>query len=96
MDFMIRSFDDERTAALFRGEVVRSVHPDLRKRAVRKLAMIDKAVSIDDLRLPPSNHLEKKQGDLKGRWSIRVNDQWRILFHWTNAGAENVFYTDYH
>jgi proteic killer suppression protein len=93
---MIKSFGDQRTAALFQGIFVKSVPPDIRHRALLKLKMIDAALVLSDLRQPPSNRLEEKQGDLKGFHAIRVNDQWRILFRWTAMGAEDVTFRDYH
>ena len=64
--------------------------------SLRKLAMLDAAESLSDLRVPPGNRLEKLGGDRSGQHSIRVNDQWRICFRWTKAGPENVSITDYH
>ena len=64
--------------------------------AVRKLTMIENAVVLDDLRSPPGNHLETLGGNRKGQHSIRINDQWRVCFVWTDAGAEQVEITDYH
>ena len=64
--------------------------------ALRKVAMIEAAVVLEDLRVPPANHLEKLSGDRKGQHSIRINDQWRICFIWGESGPENVEITDYH
>ena len=66
------------------------------KAVVRKLDMIEAAHVLDDLKVPPGNHLESLKGDLKGFHGIRVNDQWRIVFRWVNGGAEDVRITDYH
>lgn len=66
------------------------------KVARRKLTMIDAAVTLDDLRVPPANRLEALQGDRKGQHSIRVNDQWRLCFIWTERGPVDVEFTDYH
>jgi proteic killer suppression protein len=66
------------------------------QRAVLKLTALEYAVSLDDLRSPPGNHLELLKGDRKGQHSIRINEQWRICFVWTEAGAEKVEITDYH
>ena len=64
--------------------------------ARRKLRQLEIANRLDDLRVPPGNHLEALKGDRSGQYSIRVNDQWRVCFHWTDAGAENVEIVDYH
>ena len=64
--------------------------------ALRKLVMIDAAVVLDDLRVPPGNRLEALKGDRVGQYSIRINQQWRICFRWTDAGADNVEIVDYH
>lgn len=69
---------------------------DLVRCAVRKLTALEYAKSLDDLRSPPGNHFEALKGDRKGRHSIRINEQWRICFVWTDAGAERVEITDYH
>ena len=93
---MIKSFADERTAAIFKGIFHRSIPVDIRRRAFTKLHMIAAAEVIEDLRAPPSNKLEKKKGDLQGRWAIWINDQWRFVFLWTEDGAADVQFTDYH
>lgn len=64
--------------------------------ALKKLAMLDAAADLDDLRSPPGNRLEALRGDRKGQHSIRINDQWRICFRWTDAGPESVEIVDYH
>lgn len=64
--------------------------------AMRKLAMLERAARIDDLRIPPNNRLEQLKGARKGQWSIRVNDQWRVCFVWTGRDAERVEIVDYH
>ena len=95
---MIRSFGDRLTEDLYHGRRTRTVLrlPEmLVKSAVRKLDMIESAARLDDLRSPPGNRLEALTGDLKGWHSIRVNDQWRILFRWDGA-ADEVKLTDYH
>ena len=73
-----------------------SLHPDLQRTANRKLEMLDVSRTIDDLRVPPGNRLEKLKGDREGQWSIRVNDQYRICFNWTDAGPSEVEFVDYH
>lgn len=69
---------------------------DVAKAARRKLVMLNNAVALEDLKSPPGNRLEPLQGDLKGKHSIRINDQWRIVFRWTKDGAEDVEIDDYH
>ncbi|HEX9702000.1 MAG TPA: type II toxin-antitoxin system RelE/ParE family toxin [Rhodospirillales bacterium] len=93
---MIRSFRDARTEAIAKGKPSKGFPADLARRAVHKLTMLNYATSLDDLRSPPGNRLEALKGDRKGQHSIRVNDQWRICFVWTAAGAEKVEITDYH
>ena len=96
---MIRSFGDRRTEDLFHGKnssQARRIATNIRSAAARKLDLINTAVSIEDLRSPPGNRLEALSGELRGMHSIRVNDQWRIIFKWTDAGAENVQIVDYH
>ena len=96
---MIVSFADRATEALYHGEgpgLVRRVPPDVRASALRKLDMLDAAHLLLDLRSPPGSRLEALRGDLAGRHSIRVNDQWRIVFRWTEAGPDEVRLTDYH
>jgi len=92
---MIRSFGDRRTEALFLDEVVRELH-GIARRAKRKLEALNAATRLEDLRVPPSNRLEKLRGDLNGFYSIRVNDQWRIVFNWRDAEAVEVRIMDYH
>jgi proteic killer suppression protein len=69
---------------------------DLAAAARRKPVMVDGAVRLDDLRFPPGNRLEALKGDLRGKHSIRVNDQWRIVFRWSHNGPEEVEIVDYH
>lgn len=96
---MILSFGDRKTEDLFNGNnsaQARRIATNIRKTAVRKLDLINAASSLDDLRSPPGNRLEALTGDLRGMHSIRINDQWRIIFSWTDAGAEKVQIIDYH
>ena len=74
----------------------RRVPSVLRRKVYRKLQILDAAFDIRDLRIPPSNHLEKLKGDRAGQYSIRVNDQWRLCFTWTLEGAREVEFCDYH
>ncbi|KAA1431106.1 type II toxin-antitoxin system RelE/ParE family toxin [Mycolicibacter arupensis] len=93
---MIRSFGSKDTERLWRRERVRSLDPQIQRAALRKLRQVGSAVTLDDLRLPPGNRLERLKGDRSGQHSIRINDQWRICFTWTDAGPEEVEIVDYH
>lgn len=93
---MIRSFRDRQTEAIWEGQVSRRLPHDIQDRALRKLRQLDAAQSLDDLRNPPSNRLEALRGDLVGRWSIRINDQWRLCFRWSDNEASDVEIVDYH
>ena len=77
------------------GNPPRRIPSQLRRIVYRKLQMIDAAADLRDLRIPPSNHLEKLQHDRAGQYSIRVNDQWRLCFMWTPEGAKGVEFCDY-
>jgi len=70
--------------------------PDLHRAALRKLRILDAATSLDDLRSPPANRLEKLAGERRGQHSIRINDQWRICFRWSDGDATDVEIVDYH
>ena len=93
---MLRSFRDKDTEAVWRRQRSRKFDQQLQHAAWRKLAMLDAAAILADLRVPPGNRLEKLTGDRTGQYSIRVNQQWRICFRWTDAGPEVVEITDYH
>lgn len=93
---VIKTFRDKRTAAVFVGRVLKGFPADLLRPARRKLDLIDAAVRLDDLRVPPGNQLEALRGDRTGQHSIRINDQWRVCFIWTEAGAYEVEIVDYH
>lgn len=93
---MIASFADRETEALFRRERVKRIDPRIQRVALRKLYYLDAAETLEDLRIPPGNRLEALTGDLKGKHSIRVNDQWRIVFAWRNSKAYDVSIIDYH
>ena len=92
---MIRSFICEYTEALSKGHRVRQF-VNIAKVARQKLRQLEIANRLDDLRVPPGNQLEALKGDRSGQHSIRINDQWRVCFRWTNGGAENVEIVDYH
>jgi proteic killer suppression protein len=93
---MIRSFKCRETEKVWQGEASRKLPDDIQERALRKLRQLDASVTMDDLRIPPSNRLKALKGDRKGQWSIRVNDQWRICFRWSDGDATNVEIVDYH
>ncbi len=92
---MIRSFRCKDTQALFEGR-----HPErfraIEMVATRKLAMLDAAKTLDFMRSPPGNRLEALRGDRAGQWSVRLNDQWRLCFLWTDSGPDQVDIVDYH
>ncbi len=92
---MIRSFGDKRTEALFRDEHVRQFE-GIARIAKRKLEAVNAASRLEDLIVPPSNRLEKLRGDLKDFHSIRVNDQWRLIFRWVQGEPHGVRVVDYH
>jgi len=93
---VIKGFKDRDTEAVFKGESPKGFPSDLIKVARRKLAYLDAAVDLRDLRVPPGNKLEALSGGRKGQHSIRVNDQFRICFCWTPEGPTDVEMTDYH
>jgi toxin HigB-1 len=93
---VLRSFRDRDTERVWQRLSVRKLGPDVQRAALRKLVILDAAESLQDLRVPPGNRLEKLTGDRRGQHSIRINDQWRICFHWTSGGPEDVEITDYH
>jgi proteic killer suppression protein len=93
---VIRSFADKSTAHVFSGEQARGMARDLAIAARRKLAAIDAAERLEDLRLPPGNRLEALRGDRAGQHSIRINGQWRVVFVWREDGAHEVEIVDYH
>lgn len=93
---MIKSFADPDTERLFRRERIRRYPAELLRAMLRKLALVDAAERLDDLRVPPGNRLEKLRGDRAGQHSIRVNDQWRVCFRWKDGDAFDVEIIDYH
>jgi proteic killer suppression protein len=92
---MIKSFGDRSTERLFGDQVVKDFE-GIARRAKRKLEALHAAARLDDLRVPPSNRLEKLKGDRKAFHSIRINDQWRIVFRWLDGHAHDVAIVDYH
>lgn len=93
---VIASFADKRTAAIFQGLEVRGLPREIQDAARRKLKVIDAALDLGALRVPPENRLEALKGDRKGRWSIRINTQWRICFRWKDRVALDAEIVDYH
>lgn len=93
---MIKAFADKRTEQIFNGIRVKKLDTILQKKALRRLRYIDAAENIEDLRIPPSNKLEKKEGDLRDFYAIWVNTQWRIIFKWDDGDAIDVQLVDYH
>ncbi|HEX3928229.1 MAG TPA: type II toxin-antitoxin system RelE/ParE family toxin [Gemmatimonadales bacterium] len=93
---MIRSFADRDTERLFGREPIRRWPGSLQRGMLRKMVVLDAAESLQDLRSPPGNRLEKLHGDRAGQHSIRINDQWRICFRWRDGDAHEVEIVDYH
>ena len=93
---MIRSFKSVETEKIYFRHRSRKLPPEIQQVALRKLRMINNAVTLNDLRIPPANRLEKLSGKRVGQHSIRINDQWRICFEWRERDAFNVEITDYH
>lgn len=92
---MIRSFGDQRTQELFDDLAVRAFH-GIARGTKRKLNMINAAARLEDLRVPPANRLEKLRGNLDGFYSVRINDQGRMIFRWIDGEAHDVRIVDYH
>jgi proteic killer suppression protein len=97
---MIHSFRDQGTEDIFNGKTSKAARdtcpPDLWRRAARKLDQIDSAASVTDLKVPPGNRLESLKGDRAGQYSVRINDQYRICFGWSEKGVTAVEIVDYH
>ncbi|WP_337171399.1 type II toxin-antitoxin system RelE/ParE family toxin [Gemmatimonas aurantiaca] len=93
---MIASFADRDSERLFDRQPVRRFPPSLRGVMLRKLLVLDAAVALEELRVPPGNRLEKLKGDRAGQHSIRVNQQWRVCFRWKDGAAHDVEIVDYH
>jgi proteic killer suppression protein len=93
---MIVSFGSKITEKIWSGERVKNIPQEIQQIGRRKLRMLNNSQSIIDLKIPPSNRLEKLSGKLKNFYSIRINDQWRIVFKWTGNNAEEVEILDYH
>jgi len=93
---MIKNILCKETKRIWEGFRSPKLPQDIQQTARRKLRMLNNANTIDDLRIPPANHLEKLSGDRDGQYSIRINRQWRICFEWQNGVASNVEIVDYH
>ena len=93
---MIVSFGDKDTQKIWEGLRVKSLPTEIQEIGRRKLRMLNNSVDINDLTIPPSNRLEKLKGNFKNYYSIRVNNQWRIIFKWNNGNASEVTVIDYH
>ena len=93
---MIKSFRDKETERVFARQFSRRFPSVLHRMAWRKLALLDAAEHLDDLRIPPGNRLERLTGDREGEYSIRINDRWRICFVWREGDAYEVQIADYH
>ncbi len=93
---MIESFASRETERIFNGQVSRKLPHDIQRTARRKLIYLQDATDLRDLIAPPGNRLEKLRGNREGQYSIRINDQWRICFHWQDDRALDVEIVDYH
>lgn len=93
---MIISFGDKNTEKIWNGMAVKKPSIEIQEIGRRKLRMLHNSIDINDLKIPPSNRLEKLKGNLKDFYSIRINNQWRIIFKWENNNAFEVEIVDYH
>lgn len=93
---MILSFRDGETEKIWSGLRSRRLPPEIQDKALIKLRLLNRAIRLDDLRIPPGNRLESLHGDRAGQHSIRINQQWRICFRWIEGGADDVEIIDYH
>jgi len=93
---VIASFRDAETEGLWKSGKSRCLPADLQRRAFKKLAILNAAVALDNLRIPPGNRRESLRGDRSGRYSIRINDQYRVCFAWREGNAFDVEIVDYH
>jgi len=93
---VIISFKSKETEKIFNRERSRKLPSDIQQVALRKLRMLNRAVTLQDLRVPPANRLEKLSGSRADQYSVRINDQWRICFEWKEGNADNVEIVDYH
>jgi proteic killer suppression protein len=93
---MILSFGSKQTEKIWNGDRVAKLPNEIQETGRRKLRMLNNSHTMDDLRIPPSNRLEELSGNLKDYYSIRINDQWRIIFKWQNGNSMEVEIIDYH
>lgn len=93
---MIKSFGDKESEKIWNGVRSKKLPNQIQDIARRKLRMINNSLDINDLRIPPANRLEKLKGELSDYYSIRINDQWRIIFQWENNDAYEIQIVDYH
>ncbi len=93
---MINGFKDKETEKIFNGERSKKLPGDIQQTTRRRLKYLNNAADVNDLRIPPGNHLEALHGNRKGQFSIRINEQWRICFTWNGKDADNVEIVDYH
>ena len=93
---MIKSFSDSETEKIWKGFRSKKLPNEIQETARRKLRIINNSLNVDDLRIPPGNRLEMLKGNLSGFYSIRINDQWRVVFKWSEGDAFNVKIADYH
>lgn len=93
---MIKSFKGTETERIYHRQRSRKLPSDIQQVALRKLRMLNNAISLNDLRIPPANRLEKLSGNRDGQYSIRINDQWRICFEWRENNVYEVEIVDYH
>ncbi len=93
---MVKSFGDKETEKIWNGIQSKKLPSEIQNVARRKLRMINNAQTVIDLRIPPANHLEKLSGNFAGFYSIRINNQWRIIFNWENDNAYELQIIDYH
>ena len=93
---MIQSFKNKFTEKVWNQTISKSMPVEVQNIGLRKLIMLNSSIDVNDLRIPPSNHLEKLKGDRYGQYSIRINNQWRVCFRWENGNAFEVEIVDYH
>ena len=93
---MVQNFKSKETEKIFHRQISHKLPQAIQQVALRKLRMLNRATTLNDLRVPPGNQLQKLTKDRAGQHSIRINDQWRICFEWNNGDAMNVEIVDYH